>query len=152
MAPIHRTRVVGHWIVWLAWKRCKPRVMAFSVTRSQPNKTLKGNSVALPETAFSTTINKTPNDGISRGRMVSHPSNKVSDTCRIYAKVLWSSEFLLVVAQNPIKTLYVGVSFILAVTCIPLVGGVCVNHFLRWLQLIRSPICFMCMSKSKALY
>ena len=36
------------------------------------------------ETAFSTTINKNQNYGISHGRMVSHPSN------RIYAKVHWS--------------------------------------------------------------
>jgi hypothetical protein len=44
-----------------------------------------GDSGAVPETTFSTTINKTPNDGISPGRMVSHPSNRVPDTCRIYA-------------------------------------------------------------------
>jgi hypothetical protein len=53
------------------------------------------------ETVFSTTINKTPNDGISRGRMVLHPSDKVPETSRIYVKVHWS----LWLAQRPIKTL-----------------------------------------------
>jgi hypothetical protein len=42
---------------------------------------------AASEEPFSTTINKTPNDGISCGRIVSHPSNRVPDTCRIYAKL-----------------------------------------------------------------
>jgi hypothetical protein len=51
-----------------------------TVTRSQPNWTLM----------FSTTINKTLNYGISCGRMVSHPSNRVADTCRIYANLHWS--------------------------------------------------------------
>jgi hypothetical protein len=36
---------------------------------------------------FSTTINKTQNDGISCGRIVLQPSDRVPDTCRIYAKV-----------------------------------------------------------------
>ena len=45
--------------------------MAVSVTRSQLNWTLVEYSGAAPETAFSTTINKTPNDGISQGRMAS---------------------------------------------------------------------------------
>ena len=40
------------------------------VTRSQSNETLTGNSGVVPETAFSTTINKTLNYGISCGRMV----------------------------------------------------------------------------------
>jgi hypothetical protein len=31
----------------------------------------------------------TPNDGISCGRIVLHPSNRVPDTCRIYAKANW---------------------------------------------------------------
>jgi hypothetical protein len=48
--------------------------------------TLLGNYGDAPKTTFSTTINKTPNDGISCGRMVLHPSNRVPDTCRIYAK------------------------------------------------------------------
>jgi hypothetical protein len=30
--------------------------------------------------AFLTTINKTPNDGISRGRIVLHPSNRIPVT------------------------------------------------------------------------
>jgi hypothetical protein len=45
-----------------------------------------GDSGGVPKREFSTTINKTPNDGISHGRLMSHPSNKVPDTCRIYAK------------------------------------------------------------------
>jgi hypothetical protein len=44
-----------------------------------------GYSGAVSETLFSTTINKTPNDGIPHG-MVSHPSNRVPDTYRIHAK------------------------------------------------------------------
>uniref|UniRef100_A0A4W5MXW5 Phosphoinositide phospholipase C n=1 Tax=Hucho hucho TaxID=62062 RepID=A0A4W5MXW5_9TELE len=39
---------------------------------------------------FSTTINKTPNNLISRGRMGLHSSNRVPDTWRICAKVHWS--------------------------------------------------------------
>jgi hypothetical protein len=35
-----------------------------------------GDSGAAPETAISTTINKTPNYGIYRGRIVSYPSNR----------------------------------------------------------------------------
>ena len=42
--------------------------------------TLTGDSGAAPETEFSTTINKTPNDGISHGRSVSYPSNRVPNT------------------------------------------------------------------------
>ena len=80
----------GDVMVWWAWKRCKWYTIAISVTRSQPNRTLMGDSGAVPETVFSTTINKTPNYGISHGRMVSHPSNRDPDTCRIYAKVDWS--------------------------------------------------------------
>ena len=49
-----------------------------------------GYSGAAPETAFSNTINKTLNYGISCGRMVSHLSNRVPDTCRIYVKEHWS--------------------------------------------------------------
>uniref|UniRef100_A0A674F4F6 non-specific serine/threonine protein kinase n=1 Tax=Salmo trutta TaxID=8032 RepID=A0A674F4F6_SALTR len=41
-------------------------------------------SSSVPEATFS--INKTPNYGISRGGVVSHPTNRVLDTCRIYAK------------------------------------------------------------------
>ena len=61
-----------------------------SVTRSQPYGTLMGDSGVVAKTVFSTTINKTPNDGISRGRIVLHPSNRVPDHCRIYTKVDWS--------------------------------------------------------------
>jgi hypothetical protein len=50
-----------------------------------PNSTLIGETEVVPETAFSTNINKTPNYVISCGRMVSHPSNRGPDTCRIYA-------------------------------------------------------------------
>lgn len=56
-----------------------------SVPQSQPNWTLMGDSWAAPETSFST-INETPNYWISRGGMLSHPSNRVQDACRIYAK------------------------------------------------------------------
>jgi hypothetical protein len=42
-----------------------------------------GDSGVAPEIAFSTTINKTPNDEIYLGKMVSYPSNRVPDTCRI---------------------------------------------------------------------
>ena len=49
-----------------------------------------GDSGAAPETAFSITINKTPHYDISCGRMVSYLSNRVPDTCRIYAKVHWN--------------------------------------------------------------
>jgi hypothetical protein len=73
-----------------------------------PNWTLMGNSGAAPETAFSTNINKIPNDVISCGRMVSHPSNIIPETCRICAKVHWSCS-----GSWWSNTL----SFILAVTC-----------------------------------
>jgi hypothetical protein len=49
----------------------------------------KGNTWAN-EKAVSTTINKTLNYGIVCGIMVSQPSNRVPDTCRIYSKVHWS--------------------------------------------------------------
>jgi hypothetical protein len=45
-----------------------------------------GGSGVAAETMVSTTI-KTPNDGISQARMVLHPSSRVPDICRIYAKV-----------------------------------------------------------------
>jgi hypothetical protein len=73
--------------------------IAVSVSRSQPNWTLMGDSGAAPETVFSTTINKTPNYGISCWRMVFHTSNSVPDTCRFYAIVHWSS------SGSPNKTL-----------------------------------------------
>ena len=56
--------------------QCEAFVMAVSVTRYQPNWDIN----PTPETAFSTTINKTTNDGISCGRTVSHPSNTFPDT------------------------------------------------------------------------
>lgn len=75
--------------------------MAISVT-------LMGDSGADPETLFSTTINKTQNNGISHGRMVSHPSKSSrQNLCQGALKLFW-----LVVTQRPIKTLYVGVSFV----------------------------------------
>ena len=49
-----------------------------------------GDFGVAPETAFFTIINKTPNYGIYHGRMKLHPSNRVPDTCRIYAKVYWN--------------------------------------------------------------
>jgi hypothetical protein len=64
---------------------------------------------------FSTTNNKTQNDDISCGRMVSHPSNRVPDTCRIYAMVHWSCSCPW--WPNTLWRHYVGVSFILEVTC-----------------------------------
>ena len=55
----------GHWMVWWAWKQCKPNAKAVSVIKTQPNWTLMGDSGAAPETAFSSTIiNKTLNYGI----------------------------------------------------------------------------------------
>ena len=39
-------------------EQCKPYAMAVLVTRSQSNLTLMGDSEVMPETAFSTTINK----------------------------------------------------------------------------------------------
>ena len=38
------------------------------------------NSGVVPEAAFSTTNNKTPNYGIPHGRMMFYPSNRVPDT------------------------------------------------------------------------
>jgi hypothetical protein len=63
-----------------------------SVTRSQPNWTLLGDSGAVPETAF---FNKTPNDGISHGRMVLHPSNRVLDTAHWSCSGSWRPSTLL---------------------------------------------------------
>ena len=45
-----------------------------------PIKDFYRDSREAPETTFSTTINKTPNYGISREIMVLHPSNRVPDT------------------------------------------------------------------------
>ena len=59
-----------------------------SVTRSQPNWTLMGDSGAVPETVFSTTINKTPKYGISHGRMLSHPSKLLGSMPRRIEAVL----------------------------------------------------------------
>jgi hypothetical protein len=39
-----------------------------------------GDSGVAPETVFPTNFNKTPNDGISGGRILLHPSNRVPDT------------------------------------------------------------------------
>ena len=64
-APIHRARVVPE---WFDEHENYVNHMAVSVTRSQPG------------TVFSTTTNKTSNDGISRGRMMSHPSNRVPES------------------------------------------------------------------------
>jgi hypothetical protein len=86
----HPQDTSGHWMAWWAWKQCKPYAMAVSVTRSQPNWTHMGDSGVVPETVFSTTINNTPNYGISRGRTVSLLSNRIADPCRIYAKMHWS--------------------------------------------------------------
>ena len=61
-------------------------VSVSQVTRSQPKLKGMGGSGVVPETVFSIAINKTPNYGTSCEIMVSHPSNGVPDTCRIYAK------------------------------------------------------------------
>ena len=88
----------------MAWKLCKPYAIAVSVTRFQPIWTLMGDSRAAPETVLSATIRtQTPNDGISHGRMVSHPSNRVPDTCRIYANAHWSWIFQRAVQTTPWK-------------------------------------------------
>nr|XP_046224442.1 uncharacterized protein LOC124048074 [Oncorhynchus gorbuscha] len=97
---IHRARVVTEWFVEHEKNRCKPYATAVSVATSQPNRTLLERRLRQP----STTIKKTPNYGISGGRMVLHPSSRVSDTCRIYAKVSWK-RFCLAEAQHPIQTL-----------------------------------------------
>jgi hypothetical protein len=81
------------------------------VTRSQPNYRIFWS---VAKTAVSS-VNKTPNDGITYERMVPHPSNRVPDTCRFCQgalKVFW----WLVVAQRSIKKCYLGVSFMLAVS------------------------------------
>jgi hypothetical protein len=62
--PINRARVVTE---WFDEHENYVNQMAVSVTRSQPG------------TVFST-INKTSNDGISRGRMMLHPSNRVRES------------------------------------------------------------------------
>jgi hypothetical protein len=72
-----------------------------------------GDSGASPKTAFSITINKTPNDGISHGRMVSQTSNRVPGTCRIYGKVHGICSWL-----PYLKKSYVSVYIILALNCI----------------------------------
>ena len=78
-----------------------------SITRSQPSWTLMGDSGAVPETAFSTTINKTKNYGNFSWKAGVHPSIRVPDTCRIYAKVHWSCSG----SRRPIKTLCVSFFF-----------------------------------------
>ena len=82
-----------------------------------------GDSGGAPETMFSTTINKTPNDGMSRGRIVLHPSNRVPEDLRQGELMLF---WRLAVTQHPINTIYVDVSFILAVTCMWLVYTECI--------------------------
>jgi hypothetical protein len=62
------------------------RVM-YKMISTQLNTYCTGDSGEEPETAFSTTINKTPNYGISHGRVVSQAFNRVPDTCKIYAQV-----------------------------------------------------------------
>jgi hypothetical protein len=85
-----------------------------SFTRSQPNWTLTGDSGAEPETAFSTTTNKTLNYGISHEKMCAYLQLRSRHLSNLGAlKLFWR----LRLGQHPIKTLYVGVSFILVVTC-----------------------------------
>jgi hypothetical protein len=71
------------------------------------------DSGVAPETAFSTAIKKTRNCDISCGRKVAHTFHRVPDPCRIYLKVqmfgLWW--------PNTLLRHFVGVSFILAVSC-----------------------------------
>ena len=62
----------------------------------------------VTETAFSTTVNKTPNYGISRVTSI-----RVPDTVEYVTRCIES--VLARGAKRPIKTLYVGVSFIMAV-------------------------------------
>uniref|UniRef100_A0A0E9SZH9 Uncharacterized protein n=1 Tax=Anguilla anguilla TaxID=7936 RepID=A0A0E9SZH9_ANGAN len=74
----------------------------FAVTRSRPNQTPMGDFGQTCWTAFSTTIIKTPNKGISFERMVFHPSSTVPETSRICAKVFWQ----LMVAQHLTKAAF----------------------------------------------
>ena len=82
---IHRARVVTEWfdehendVNHMLWPSQSPD--------GNPMEHL-GYFGAVPETVFSTTINKTPNYGISGEKMVLHPSNRVVDTYTINAKV-----------------------------------------------------------------
>ena len=66
-------------MVWWAWHECYPYVMAFSVTRSEPNRAFMGDSRMTPETAFSTSIKQVWVDWFPRGRMVPHPLCRIPD-------------------------------------------------------------------------
>ena len=72
-------------MVWRARRWCYPHVTAFSVSRSEPNGAFMGYSGMTPETAFSTSIKQVWVDCLSRGRMVPHPSCRITDAGGLYA-------------------------------------------------------------------
>ena len=84
--------------------------MCVSVTRSQPNLTLMGDSGAVPETAFSTIINKHQIIEFLRKEWCPFPPMEFQTLVEYMPKHIEA----VLVAQRP-KTLYVGIFFILAV-------------------------------------
>ena len=88
MPPIPRARVVTEWFVehendvnHVPWPSQSPDLNPVELWEILE----QGQSQRFP-----TTINKTTNYWISHGIRVSHPSNRVPDSCIIYAKVHWS--------------------------------------------------------------
>ena len=83
----HPQSKCGHPMVWWAWRWCYPDVMAFSATRSEPNRAFMWYCGTTPETVFSTSIKQVWVDWFSHGRMVPHPSCRIPDTGGLEATV-----------------------------------------------------------------
>lgn len=62
-------RAWGHWMVLWIWKQCESYAAAYAVLRSQPNWIPMGDFGVMCYTALSKTIIKTPNEGLSFGRL-----------------------------------------------------------------------------------
>ncbi|XP_070990825.1 interleukin-31 receptor subunit alpha-like [Oncorhynchus clarkii lewisi] len=67
-----------------SWRKEENKYIALYSVRYKDLKSQSWKEVGFK--TFSTTINKTPNYGISHGRIVSHLSNRVPETNGIYAK------------------------------------------------------------------
>jgi len=72
-------------MVWWAWHWRYTYVMAFSFTRSEPNRAFMEYSGTMPETAFSTSIKQVWVDWLSRERMVFQTSSRIPDAGGLYA-------------------------------------------------------------------
>lgn len=80
----HSQGAVTKWIVWWVWQLCKSRVMALTITRSQPSWTPMGHFVVMCYTSLAATIIKTSKGVNIFGKNGVHCSSTVPETSNLF--------------------------------------------------------------------